>query len=139
LFVLFFLFVFLIRNKKAPSTRINVVRPSSQHDALSLSPRNEGPPVSQSVAKLQTPARSQSASEVQQIARESLERKQAMSYYDGSTDIRGKIRQAGETAYMSIKFHFPPNFPVASKLLEVDLADTPAKVKVLLCVEKLFF
>ncbi len=28
---------------------------------------------------------------------------------------------------MSIRFHFPPSFPVASKLLEVDLADTPAK------------
>lgn len=28
---------------------------------------------------------------------------------------------------MSVRFHFPSTFPVASKLLEVDLADTPAK------------
>ncbi len=30
-------------------------------------------------------------------------------------------------SYCFPQFHFPPNFPVASKLLEVDLSDTPAK------------
>ncbi len=125
-----------------------VVRPASQHDALALSPRAESSspgsgvrPSSGAASSQQIPPlRSQSSNDVQQT-RESLERKQAMAYYDGSTDIRGKIRQAGETAYMSIKFHFPPNFPVASKLLEVDLADTPAKVGLLmfLCSSNFFF
>lgn len=45
----------------------------------------------------------------------------------GTNSLLGKIRQVGDTAFMSIRFHFPPSFPVASKLLEVDLADTPAK------------
>lgn len=111
---------------KAPSERVAVVRPGSMHEALSVSPRSEQAPRPSSNPSPRPAVRSQSDAELA-ATRETQERKQAMSYYDGSTDIRGKIRQAGETAYMSIKFHFPPNFPVASKLLEVDLSDTPAK------------
>ena len=109
---------------KSPSSRINVVRPNSQHDALSLSPRNTGvarPPPSQA-------GRNNLVKSASSIERESQERHSATAmHYDGSTNILGKIRQVGDTALMSLKFHFPPSFPVASKLLEINLSETPAK------------
>ncbi len=116
---------------KAPSTRIQVVRPASQHDALALSPRPMEAPSGRSgassAASGSAPSLNRTQSNSEMARRDSVDRKPTVAHYDGSANILGKIRQNGDTALMSLKFHFPPNFPVASKLLEVDLSDTPAK------------
>lgn len=135
---------------KGPSARVHAatsgVAPqglSKPQDALALSPRATAPSATSAVpsgasASDRAALRAKSSSDIHRSRDSGDKRSSATSSMaavasnitigeDGTASLLGKVRQVGETAMMSLKFHFPPNFPVASKLLEVDLADTPAK------------